>query len=205
MPIRVTRCGILAVGLLEPAPAWVAADVEHGRQAVMGADRPHLQPDRIGECGVELGPERRRDADRLREHGGVAGHQAGADLLVDDRRDAQPGVFEEVPLELVGEGRRLAGGEAAGAAHASDVPDPVDEQRPVARAASKPVGVASWNTQALPSWASFSSIVIRASRSATRSAVDAEAIAVEGMLIVGSHGSFVGYSLTAPAVRPPTI
>ena len=100
---------VLAVGLLEPAPARVAAEVEHRRQAVMGADRPHLQADRVGELGVELGPERRGDADRLREDGGLARHQPGADLLVHDGRDAEPRVLAQVVLQLVVERRRLGG------------------------------------------------------------------------------------------------
>ena len=100
---------ILAVRLLEPPPARVAAHVEHRRQALVGADRAHLEPDGVGDRTVVLGPERAGDAERLREHRGLPRHEARADLLVHDGGDAEAGVVDEVPLDLVGERRRGGG------------------------------------------------------------------------------------------------
>ena len=119
---------VFAVGLLEAAPTGVSTDVEDGRQTVMGADCPHLGPDGCGQSLVELGIERRRDADRLREHGRLTRHQARADLLVDDRRYAQSGVVEQVPLHVVREAGRLDRRQAARSAHPGDVADPVAQQ-----------------------------------------------------------------------------
>ena len=118
---------VFAVRLLEPAPARIAAQIEHGREPVVGPDRPHLEPDGIGQLGVELGSERGCHADRLREHGCFARHQAGADLLVHDGGDTEAGVVAQMALELVSEPCRLGGGEAARAAHARHVADPVGE------------------------------------------------------------------------------
>ena len=71
-------------------------------------DRPWCAPidricsaDRVGDRAVVFGPERAGHADRLGERGGLAGHQPGADLLVDERRDAEPGVLAQVALDRV--------------------------------------------------------------------------------------------------------
>ena len=46
-PKRETRYGILAERLLGPPPARIAADVEHGCETLVRADRPHLDADRV--------------------------------------------------------------------------------------------------------------------------------------------------------------
>ena len=119
---------VFAVGLLEPAPARITADVEHRRQALVGTDRAHLAADRVGDRAVVLRPERRGDTDRLREHRGLARHQTRTDLLVDDGRDAEPGLEQE-PLHLVGEQRCCRGAEARRPAHPGDVTDAGTDQR----------------------------------------------------------------------------
>ncbi len=114
---------IFAVGLLQTPPARVAAHVEHRRQAVVCADRSHLVAYGISELAVEAWAKRAGDTDRLRERGGLCGHQARTDLLVDDRRDPEPGVLGEMSLDVVGEGRRSTRVATTRAAQPRDVAD----------------------------------------------------------------------------------
>ena len=100
---------ILAERLLGAAPARIAAHVEDGSEAVVRADRAHLAADRLGQRPGERRVPGARKADRLREDRRVARHQPGADLLVDDRGDAEPGLLDEVALDRVGELRRFLG------------------------------------------------------------------------------------------------
>jgi hypothetical protein len=89
---------------------------------------------------------------------------------VDDRRDAESGVLDEMALDLVGERRGLSGGScwhrSSSSRGRARSPATVSADR------RRAVAVGDLEDPALPSWASFSSIVIRASRSATRSATD---------------------------------
>ena len=93
----------------------------------MGAAGTHLAADGVGDRLVVLGAERRRHADRLGEHRGLAGGEPGADLLVDDRRDAEAGVLDQVALDLVGEHCGLCRVEAARTADAGDLAEAVGE------------------------------------------------------------------------------
>ena len=96
---------ILAVGLLDPAPAGIAADVEDRGERVPGAGQQHPPPDRGGGRRDDVGVEARGGADRLLEAGGLPGDEAVQALLVDDRRDPQPRLLDQVALDRVG-GRR---------------------------------------------------------------------------------------------------
>ena len=120
---------ILAVGLLGAPPARVAHDVEHRRQPLMGARRPHLDPDPVRHRGVQVRLEGAGDPDRLRVHRRAASHQARADLLVDDRRDAQPRALDEPPLQLVRDARHLLGRQRARSGDARDLPEAVPADR----------------------------------------------------------------------------
>ena len=104
---------VLAERLLEAAPARVAADVEHGPEALVRARRPHLRPYRVRELLDQRRLPRAREPDRLREDRRVPRHQARADLLVDDRRNPQARLLDERPLERVGELGNLLGAQPA--------------------------------------------------------------------------------------------
>ena len=91
----------------------------------MRADRAHLHPDRVGERLGELGLPRAREPDRLREDGRPARHQARADLLVDDRGDAEPRLLDEVALDRVRESGGLVAAVAARPADAGDLAEAV--------------------------------------------------------------------------------
>ena len=210
---------ILAVRLLAPPPARVTTHVEHRRQTLVGTHRAHLEPDGIGDGTVVLGPERAGDTERLREDRGLPRHEARADLLVHDGGDAEAGVLDEVLLDLVGERSRGGGAQAARPADPRDVADPVAQDR-LGALRVEAVRPAIWKTQALPSWASFSSSVMSASRSATRSSTDAEAsryVGVGSVAVIEFPGGWkragvrscgrpcADHSLTAPAVSPPMI
>ena len=119
---------VLAERLLEPSPARVATDVEHGPEALMRPSRAHL----LSYGGGERLDERRlpgaRKADRLREDRCLARHQPGTDLLVDDGRDAEPRLLDEVTLEEVRELRRFVRSPTARPRDARDLTEPVTEE-----------------------------------------------------------------------------
>ena len=60
---------ILAVRLLDAAPARITGDVEHRCERLAGTDRDELLPDHVSDLAHELLVPRRREPDRLREHG----------------------------------------------------------------------------------------------------------------------------------------
>ena len=92
-----------------------------------GAGRDHLLADDAADALDEVGIPGGGEADRLRELRGVAGAQSGGALLVNDRRDAEPGVLDEVPLDLVGERGAVARPESGGRADPRDLTDAVRE------------------------------------------------------------------------------
>ena len=130
--------GVLAHGLLDPAPAVVAHDVEHRREALVHADRRHVPPDRGGHPLDQVGVERRPPGDRRRVDRGAEGREPGQALLVDQRRDAQPGAVEDdllLPHQL---GGALGGGHRGAAEDPGEVAEPVparllERQRPAGR------------------------------------------------------------------------
>ena len=94
---------ILAVRLLDPAPARVARDVEDRRQRVAGAGQAaSADGSSRPSSATTAGSKRRRRADRLLEARRGPRDQAVEALLVDDRRDAQPRLLDEVALDRVG-------------------------------------------------------------------------------------------------------
>ena len=119
---------VLAERLLEPPPARVATDVEHGSEALMRTSRTHLLSYGGGELLDERRLPRARKADRLREDRCVARHQPGADLLVDDGRDAEPRLLDEVALQEVRELRRFVRPPAARPRDARDLTEAVPEE-----------------------------------------------------------------------------
>ena len=169
-PHRGHEVWVLAERLLGAPPARVAAHVEHGREALVGAHGPHLLANRVAERRGERRVPRARQADGLREDRRLSRHQPAADLLVHDGRDAEPGPRGEVLLDRVGERRGFSGCEAARPEIRVIWPIP-SASTSSARAASSAGPSASWKTQALPSWATFSAVVIRASRSSMRSVI----------------------------------
>ena len=163
--------GVLAVRLLDAAPARVAGGVEDRRERQPAADREHAPPDRGRDRLDELGVERRRRADRLLERGRAAGEQAVERLLVEDRRDPEPRLLDEVALDRVA-GLGGAGGiEVGRARHAADLAHPVASRSRIRASSSSLSLLNSSNDQTDPSWATFSASVIRASRSATRCSI----------------------------------
>ena len=97
---------VLAIGLLDAAPARVAGHVNHGGQGHVRAAGAHLagghREDLLGQLGIEGGGQ----ANGLREAGGVAGHEAVQGLVVHQHRDAQAGLLDGPLLGGVG----VAGG-----------------------------------------------------------------------------------------------
>ena len=105
-PMRETRYGSSPnVSSVRPQRG-IATDVEHGRETLMGADRPHLDANRVGQLFGEIGIPGAGEADRLREDDGLPRHQPGADLLVDDRGDPEARLLDEMTLDRVREPRR---------------------------------------------------------------------------------------------------
>ena len=189
---------VLAVGLLDAAPARIAGDVEDRGERVAGAGQQHPPADRGGHRRDDVGVEARRRADGLLEARRGPGDQAVQALLVDDRRDAR-----------AASPRRGSAGSRSRSAATSIGRRFVEPARRViwpmpsaasaaSRASSSPVSGTTSKAQNEPSWATFSARVMRASRSATRASIGEGGVAVAGL--GGRHQPF-----TAPAVRPPTM
>ncbi len=121
--------GVLAKGLLGAPPARVAGNVEYGRQAVMHANRTHLFADDPRHRLDQLRLPRAGDADDLREVGGAVGQKAAATLVVDQRGDAQPRLFDQVLLDNVGQPRRLHRAETAATGQACHLAQAVAHAR----------------------------------------------------------------------------
>jgi hypothetical protein len=93
-------------------------------------------------------------------------------LLVEQRRDAEAGLLDEETLDRVAEVGRLASVEVSRAGDPADLAETVREARPDPLRIQ--LGLAPEQLErpgAQPSCASFSSSVIRASRSATRASI----------------------------------
>ncbi len=161
--------GRLAVGLLHPAPPGVPCDIEDRRQRVAGTGGDHLLTDDGADALDQLRVPRRREPDRLGELRRVACAQPRRALLVHDRRDAEPGVLDEIVLDRVGEFRRSRDRKPVVAPILVISPIPCASHRSAAAGEKSSSRInALHHTQ--PSCASFSSRVIRAS-SASRSVI----------------------------------
>ena len=117
---------ILAERLFGTAPARVAAR-RRAPATTLGARRlpasggARRRPSRVtADCdhvlAMPIG---------LREDGGAPRHQAGADLLVDDRRDAEPRALDEEALDRVGDSGGLDGSRVARARDPRDLTESV--------------------------------------------------------------------------------
>ena len=84
----------------------------------MDAHGAHLAADDLRHRLDQLRLPSAGDADDLREVGGAIGEKAAAALVMDQRRDAQPRLFDEKLLDGVGEVRRLHRAKAAAAGQA---------------------------------------------------------------------------------------
>ena len=118
---------VLAVRLLDAAPARVPGDVEDRGKGHARPDRLHPPPDRCGHCFDEDRIERGRRADRLLERGRVASEQPVERLLVEEGRDAEPRLLDEEALDRIARLRRGDRAEVRRAGHPTDVADAVCE------------------------------------------------------------------------------
>ena len=171
-----------------PAPAPGCAPV----RAASGAGS--WRPPRSTSVGVEAWRPRRSTAGSRSRRGPCSAVEA---LLVDDGRDAQARLLDQVALDRVGQPGDLARAQVRRSREAGDLPDAVAERAPAAgRGRARPPSTTS-NAQIAPSWASFSSSVIRPRRSATRSSSrTARRIAVGA-----ARGGIVASALSTDAGR----
>ena len=189
------KVGVLAVGLLDPPPARVAGDVEDRREGVARAGQQHPAADR-GSCGRDdLGIEARGRTDRLLEARRGPGDEAVQALLVDDRRDPEPGLLLKETLDRVGRLRDLDRAQVGGAGQARDLADPVVGQR------REPADVEAIRSDDLerPERAELGDLL--GPCHSLQQVADA-CLHRQGWIAVGSE--LRGHPFTDPAVRPPT-
>ena len=93
--------GIFAVRLLQSAPAGIPGDVEDRRQRQPGADGPELATDHVGDLLDQRRVPGGGEVDALRKLRRPTGAEPTGGLFVDDCRDPQPRVLDEVALDLV--------------------------------------------------------------------------------------------------------
>ena len=119
---------VLAVRLLDPSPARIARDVEDRRERVPGPGHQHPPADRRRHRGDDVGVEARGRPDRLLEARRGPRDQAVQALLMDDRRDPEPRLLDEVVLDLVRRVGDLGRSQVRGSRQARDLPDAVPGQ-----------------------------------------------------------------------------
>ena len=124
------------------------------------------------------GVEARRRPDGLLEARRGPGDEAVQALLVDDRRDAEPRLLDEVALDRVRGLGHLDRAQVRRSGQAGDLADAVRGERRQSAPASRPDPRTTSNAQNDPSWATFSARVMRASRSATRASTGSAGVAV---------------------------
>ena len=190
---------VLAVRLLDPAPARVASDVEDrargraGRRSAAsagGSSRPI--------AATTSGSKLAAAPIDCWKHGAAQAMQAVQAFLVDDRRDPEPRPLDAgsrwiaLAVCATSTGRRLV---EPASRLISPMPSPA---RAASRASSNPVSGTTSNAQNEPSWATFSARVIRAEQVGDARLDRERRVAVAGL--DRRHQPF-----TDPAVRPPTM
>ena len=164
---------VLAVGLLDAAPARVAGDVEDRRERLPRRRSPASaggSSSRSPRRAPGRTPPPRRSTAGTRSRRGRAGRGASP-------RGGSPGSRAASPRRGSAGSRcrpsaAPGGVEVRRAGDPADLADPVARAGPRTRSGSSSVSLRnSSNDQIEPSWASFSSSVIRASRSATRCSI----------------------------------
>ena len=103
-----------------------------------GARGEHPPPDRRGHRLDQLGIPGGGGADRLLEARRVAGQQAVQRFLVDDGRNAEPGLLDQVALDLVGERRDLTGAQVGRPGQSRDLADATSEEPSGTRMVERP-------------------------------------------------------------------
>ena len=125
VPIVAHDVRILRDALVDAAPPRIPHHVEHGREALVHAERTHRLADERRHLGDEIRIERGPPRERGREHRGLPRGEPGEALLVDERGDPEPRLAHEtalLPHEPRGARGRVDG---ARAVDARVVPDPV--------------------------------------------------------------------------------
>ena len=166
---------VLAVGLLDPAPARIARDVEDRARARAGprsaaSDGGSSRPSRSTASGSKLAAA----PIDCWKHGASEAIRPWRHLLVDDRRDAEPRLLDQVALDRVGGLGDLDGSQVGRAGQAGDLADAVDGQ-------GRPAGPRRARTRGRPRTPRTTRAgrpsrhgVIRASRSATRASIGSD-------------------------------
>jgi hypothetical protein len=136
---RAHQIGVLAVRLGHPAPPSIPGDVHHRRQRVQHSHRPHLAPHDVRHLLNSVGVPRRRQPDRGGKRGEARRHHTVERLVVEDRRDLQARLGEEIPLDRVDALGDLVRQLVAEQAYAGDMADAPSDQA-VHLTAHRPVG-----------------------------------------------------------------
>ncbi len=103
------QIGVLAIGLLDPAPARIARDVDHRGEREVRAACAHLARGDREDLLLKLGIPRAGERDRLREAGRAGGDITVQRLLVHDQGDAEPGLLDRPFLRGVDVARGILG------------------------------------------------------------------------------------------------
>ncbi len=104
---------IFSVRLLHTTPADVVRQVHDRRQHLPNAPRPALRRDGVRDSPHQGRIPGRRQRYALREYRSSGSHETVQGLIEGDDRDAEPGLFDEVALNVV-DARRVGRRQAAG-------------------------------------------------------------------------------------------
>ncbi|MEY9490332.1 hypothetical protein RKD26_006126 [Streptomyces calvus] len=121
--------GVLADGLLHPAPAGVAHHVEDGRETLVDADGTHVGADGGGHAAHELRVEGGTPGQRDGIGGGAPGGEAGQALLVGDGGNAEAVRGGDAGLGAHQGQRAQRGVDGCGAEGAGQLAQPVRKER----------------------------------------------------------------------------
>jgi len=121
--------GVLAKGFFDTAPARVARHVKHRSQTLPRAHRQHFSADTIGHFARQFRLEGAGQADDLREDRIARRHQPHAALFMQNGRNAQARLFDQMALELVANRCGFLWRVDRSATQARDLPDTVRQPR----------------------------------------------------------------------------